>query len=94
MYTPEGKVTIELAFEESISLGVNVKRKINDNLSEKKIKLFDYDFRLWVIGSREAKIGDPEKTIIGTAVLSRSYERMELEVLIEGELVEELEIIF
>lgn len=49
---------------------------------------------MWVVGNREAKIEDPEKTIIGTAVLNKSYERMELEALVEGDLVEELEIIF
>lgn len=29
-------MTIELGFEETVSLGINVKRRINDSLSEKR----------------------------------------------------------
>lgn len=49
---------------------------------------------MWIVANREAKIGDPEKRVIGRAVLSRGQERMESGILVEAELAEELGIIF
>lgn len=49
---------------------------------------------MWIVANREAKIGEPEKRVIGRAVLSRSQERMGLGILVEAELAEELGVIF